>query len=187
MSLTQFIPTGTQLVKELKNALAQFDPNYAEEQLAYEQAKAQLSSSTLAEVLEKQFAAQLLYVAWQGVCWNLDCCRNPVNKLRLKSDYEELHGEYHFPSLPQVHAAEKAIHSAVPHFTQEQQESSQRLADYYAYLETVGFKLAHLWGFLWGNAFFPEVVPGYTPDTALTARYVQMVSMDIGFPIRVLT
>lgn len=31
MSLTQFIPTGTQLVKELKNALAQFDPNYAEE------------------------------------------------------------------------------------------------------------------------------------------------------------
>mgnify|MGYP003209624540 CR=1 FL=1 len=46
---------------------------------------------------------------------------------------------------------------------------------------------AHLWGFLWGNAFFPEVVPGYTPDTALTARYVQMASMDIGFPIRVLT
>lgn len=57
----------------------------------------------------------------------------------------------------------------------------------HAYLETVGFKLAHLWGFLWGNAFFPEVVPGYTPDTALTARYVQMASMDIGFPIRVLT
>jgi hypothetical protein len=57
----------------------------------------------------------------------------------------------------------------------------------YAYLETVGFKLAHLWGFLWGNAFFQEVVPGYTPDTALTARYAQMVSMDIVFPIRVLT
>ena len=57
----------------------------------------------------------------------------------------------------------------------------------HAYLETAGFKLAHLWGFLWGNAFFPEVVPGYTPDTALTARYVQMASMDIGFPIRVLT
>ena len=59
--------------------------------------------------------------------------------------------------------------------------------DIHAYLETAGFKLAHLWGFLWGNAFFPEVVPGYTPDTALTARYVQMASMDIGFPIRVLT
>ena len=56
-----------------------------------------------------------------------------------------------------------------------------------AYWETVGFKLAHLWGFLWGNAFFPEVIPGYTPDTALTARYAQMVRMDIGFPIRVLT
>lgn len=48
-----------------------------------------------------------------------------------------------------------------------------------AYWETVGFKLAHLWGFLWGNAFFSEVVPGYTLDTALTARYAQMMSITI--------
>lgn len=69
------------------------------------------------------------------------------------------------------------------------QEALAELVNFkpHAYLETAGFKLAHLWGFLWGNAFFPEVVPGYTPDTALTARYVQMASMDIGFPIRVLT
>ena len=58
------------------------------------------------------------------------------------------------------------------------QEALAELVNFkpHAYLETAGFKLAHLWGFLWGNAFFPEVVPGYTPDTALTARYVQMVS-----------
>ena len=69
------------------------------------------------------------------------------------------------------------------------QEALAELVNFkpHAYLETAGFKLAHLWGFLWGNAFFPEVVPGYTPDTALTARHVQMASMDIGFPIRVLT
>ena len=68
------------------------------------------------------------------------------------------------------------------------QEALAELVNFkpHAYLETAGFKLAHLWGFLWGNAFFPEVVPGYTPDTALTARYVQMASMDIGFPIRFL-
>lgn len=66
------------------------------------------------------------------------------------------------------------------------QEALSELVNFkpHAYLETAGFKLAHLWGFLWGNAFFPEVVPGYTPDTALTARYVQMASMDIGFPIQ---
>ena len=47
------------------------------------------------------------------------------------------------------------------------QEALAELVNFkpHAYLETAGFKLAHLWGFLWGNAFFPEVVPGYTPDT----------------------
>ena len=45
------------------------------------------------------------------------------------------------------------------------QEALAELVNFkpHAYLETAGFKLAHLWGFLWGNAFFPEVVPGYTP------------------------
>ena len=40
------------------------------------------------------------------------------------------------------------------------QEALAELVNFkpHAYLETAGFKLAHLWGFLWGNAFFPEVV-----------------------------
>ena len=49
------------------------------------------------------------------------------------------------------------------------------MEDYYAYLETVGFKLGHLWGFQRGNAFFPMVLPGYSPDWAFTSKYIQMV------------
>ena len=112
MSLTQCTETDKQLLQELKTTLAQVDPAYAEEQLAYDQAAAQLSDHTFAEALETQFAAKLLYVTWQGFCWNLDCYRNPVNKLRLHTDYEELHGESHFPSLPKVRAAEEAIRTA---------------------------------------------------------------------------
>ena len=183
MTRPQCTETGKQLVQELKTTLAQVDPAYAEEQLAYDQAAAQLSDHTFAEALETQFAAKLLYVTWQGFCWNLDCYRNPVNKLRLHTDYEELHGEYHFPSLPKVRAAEEAIRTAALHFSPEQQELAQQMEDYYAYLETVGFKLGHLWGFQWGNAFFPMVVPGYSPDWAFTSKYIQMVSKDIGLSI----
>lgn len=183
MSLTQCTETDKQLLQELKTTLAQVDPAYAEEQLAYDQAAAQLPDYTFAEALETQFAAKLLYVTWQGFCWNLDCYRNPVNKLRLHTDYEELHGESYFPSLPQVRAAEEAIRTATLHFSPAQQELAQQMEDYYAYLETVGFKLGHLWGFQWGNAFFPMVLPGYSPDWAFTSKYIQMVSKDIGLSI----
>lgn len=183
MSLTQCTETDKQLLQELKTTLAQVDPAYAEEQLAYDQAAAQLSDHTFAEALETQFAAKLLYVTWQGFCWNLDCYRNPVNKLRLHTDYEELHGESHFPSLPKVRAAEEAIRTAALHFSPEQQELAQQMEDYYAYLETVGFKLGHLWGFQWADRFLPYVIPGYTPDTAFTAKYTAMVRKDTGLRV----
>lgn len=183
MTRPQCTETSKQLLQELETTLAQIDPAYAEEQLAYDQAAAQLSDHTFAEALETQFAAKLLYVTWQGFCWNLDCYRNPVNKLRLHTDYEELHGESYFPSLPQVRAAEEAIRTATLHFSPAQQELAQQMEDYYAYLETVGFKLGHLWGFQRGNAFFPIVFPGYSPDWAFTSKYIQMVSKDIGLSI----
>lgn len=183
MTRPQCTETGKQLLQELKTTLAQVDPAYAEEQLAYDQAAAHLPDYTFAEALETQFAAKLLYVTWQGFCWNLDCYRNPVNKLRLHTDYEELHGEYHFPALPQVRATEETIHAAIQRFTPAQQELARQMEDYYAYLETVGFKLGHLWGFQRGNAFFPMVIPGFTPDTAFAIKYARMVSVDIGFPI----
>lgn len=183
MTRTQCTGTGKQLLQELKTTLAQVDPAYAEEQLAYDQAAAHLPDHTFAEALETQFAVKLLYVTWQGFCWNLDCYRNPVNKLRLHTDYEELHGEYHFPALPQVRATEETIHAAIQRFTPAQQELARQMEDYYAYLETVGFKLGHLWGFQRGNAFFPMVLPGYSPDWAFTSKYIQMVSKDIGLSI----
>ena len=183
MTRPQCTETGKQLLQELKTTLAQVDPAYAEEQLAYDQAAAQLSDHTFAEALETQFAAKLLYVTWQGFCWNLDCYRNPVNKLQLYTDYEELHGEYHFPALPQVRTTEEAIHTAIQRFTPAQQELARQMEDYYAYLETVGFKLGHLWGFQWADRFLPYVIPGYTPDTAFTAKYTAMVRKDTGLRV----
>lgn len=183
MTRPQCTETSKQLLQELKTTLAQIDPAYAEEQLAYDQAAAQLSDHTFAEALETQFAAKLLYVTWQGFCLNLDCHRNPVNKLRLHTDYEELHGESHFPSLPKVRAAEEAIRTAALHFSPERQELAQQMEDYYAYLETIGFKLGHLWGFQRADRFLPYVIPGYTSDTAFTAKYAAMVRRDTGLRV----
>lgn len=179
MSIKEFTFAGTSLIERLKNALASLDPSYDEESRAYSQARVQLPDSAFTDALENLLSAKLLYIAWQGACWNLECCRHPENKLRLQTDYEELHGENYFSALPQVQAMDKAACAAFRKLTPEQQESAMQVQDFYAYLETVGFKLVHYWGFQWGDAFFPKVVPGYVPDTRFTAKYAHMLEHDL--------
>lgn len=181
MSLTQCIVTGIQLVQELYTTLPQVDHTYTEEQLAYDQAAARLSDNTFAEALETQFGAKLLYVTWQGACWNLDCYRNPVNKLRLHTDYEELHGEYHFPSprygLPRKPST--PLSSGLP-------QRSKNWHGRWRITTPVWKQWASSWptsGFQRRNAFFPKVIPGYSPDLVLTAKYIRVVSTDVELPI----
>mgnify|MGYP005846671239 FL=1 len=180
MSIVKFELNETQLALQLRSTLEQADSCYTKEYLPFAQANAKLSDDAFVDTLERQFAAKLLYVAWQGVRWNLDCYRNPINKLRLQTDYEELHGEYLFSALPQVQTTEDAICSSAQRFTPEQQALAIQIEDYYSYLETIGFKLVHYWGFLWGNEFFPKVVPRYAADTVFTAKYTHMLEHDLG-------
>ena len=179
MSTEKFTFNGTALIRKLKSTLERLDPGYAGEYQLYTQAKLRLSDSAFTEALDSRLAAKLLYVAWQGTCWNLECSRNPENKLRIQADYEELHGESRLAVLPGVCLAERAICTAIRQFSPEQQALAMQVQDFYAYLETVGFKLAHLWGFQWGNVFFPEVIPGYVPDIHFTFKYRHMVEQDL--------
>ena len=59
---------------------------------------------------------------------------------------------------------------------------AQQMEDYYAYLEMVGFKLGHLWGFQRGDTFLPMVHPGCSPDLVFTSK-LQVAGKDIGLPI----
>lgn len=171
---------GSTLIEHLKNTLNQRDPDYAKEYSAFTRAEAQLADNSFTNTLESAFSAKLLYIAWQGACWNLECWHVPASKLRLQSDYEELHGESRFSSLPQIQACEKAICAAIRQFPPDRQELAMEIQDFYAYLETAGFKLAHYWGFQWGNTFFQEVIPGYLPDIHFTAKYMHMLEQDLG-------
>ena len=76
-------PNGSQLLQQLKSTLTQYAPDYTEEAQQYEQAKDSLPDSTYSDALEAQFAAKLLYIAYQGFRWNLDCFQQPVNKLPI--------------------------------------------------------------------------------------------------------
>ena len=176
-------PNGSQLLQQLKSTLAQYAPDYAEEAQRYEQAKDSLPDSTYPDALEAQFTAKLLYIAYQGFRWSLDCFQQPVNKLRINTDYEDLHQEQQLSHLPEVIRQEKSIHAAYEDFSPAQQEAAAQIGDYYAYLETVGFKIVHYWGFVLGNRMLPMLVPGFLPDFDFAAKYAHMISKDTDLPI----
>ena len=176
---------GSQLLQLLKSILAQYAPDYTEEAQRYEQAKDSLPDSTYPDALEAQFAAKLLYIAYQGFRWNLDCFQLPVNKLRINTDYEDLHQEQQLSHLPEVIRLEKVLHAAYEDFSPVQQEAAAQIGDYYAYLETLGFKIVHYWGFALGNRVLPMLVSGFFPDICFAAQYAHMVSRDTDLPMRV--
>ena len=175
---------GTKLLHQLKSTLAQYDPSYTVESQNYEQARALLSDGSYADAVDAQCAAKLLYIAYQGFRWNLDCFQHPINKLRINTDYEELHQERQIPCLPEISRLEKTIRDAYTQFSPQQQEAALLIGDYYAYLETVGSKIVHYWGFTLGNRILPMLVPGFLPDFGFAAKYAHMVSRDTDLPIR---
>ena len=56
---------------------------------------------------------------------------------------------------------------------------TEPVTSYYAYLQTVAYKLAHYYGFCFGDTFLPRVVPGYHPDHATTIIYGNMLREDL--------
>ena len=83
MSIVKFELNETQLALQLRSTLEQADSCYAKEYLPFAQANAKLSDDAFVDTLERQFTAKLLYVAWQGVRWNLDCYRDPINRRHM--------------------------------------------------------------------------------------------------------
>ena len=66
MSIVKFELNETQLALQLRSTLEQADSCYTKEYLPFAQANAKLSDDAFVDTLERQFAAKLLYVAWQG-------------------------------------------------------------------------------------------------------------------------
>lgn len=184
-----FQPDEAHLLSMLEQKLCEIGPDFAGELRRFQDAKSslqknlkkgsQVSADEYLSASEHLFASKLLYIAWLGASWNLDCFRSPVCKLRLQADYEELHGEPFFHTIPQIQSAENLVAGYTQLLPRDCQKYIGKISGYYAYLETVGFKLAHFWGFQWGNAFFPKVVPGYAADSVFTSKYKRRLEDDL--------
>jgi len=180
------------MLAAMKETLRQIDPQYSKEEAAFfdgiEALRAGLPSDhpvsldAYLEEEERDMAECLLHLFWKGVKQNYDCFINPVNKLFLQMDYEDFHQEslmrYFFPAQFDDMGT-KFAHS----LPAEMSNATEPIISYYTYLQTIAYKLAHYYGFRFGDTFLSKVVPGYYPDGATSSTYALILHNDIGLHI----
>lgn len=185
--------------QNIMDTLRAVDPSFEDEHRQYIHSVDSLLNSLCGEdsfrvteyiaAKENAFCSEMIYIAWLGFQQNIACFRNPINTEFLKLDYETIHRENCFQSLPNVRSALSAINDfdcAFRSLPEDIQNTAMGITDYFSYLETVGFKLAHYFGFAFADRFLGHVVPGYAPDSATTTQYAMMLQEYLDFNLSLL-
>ena len=177
----------------IKEMIQECDPEYQSEEAMYLCAAARLeaeigkeicpSSEEYLAALEQELTSNILFAAWQGFQLNLDCFKNPINKLRFREDFESLTGEHQMSTMPMARSARCTIFKFFTVLPPEKLHLTVDIADYYAYLQTYADKLAHYVGFCLADRVLQYTIPGYVSDVVLTEQYTRklktFVDMDV--------
>ena len=167
--------TDSELVfQNVMETLRTVDPSFEDEHRQYLHSVDTLMNSLRTEdstkvmgyiaAKEKAFCSEMIYIAWLGFQQNIACFRNPINTEFLKLDYETIHRENSFQSLPNILSALSAINGfdcSLRSLPDDIQNIAMGITDFFSYLETVGYKLAHYFGFVFADRFLGYVIPGY--------------------------
>ena len=173
----------------LKDTLRSIDPEFKDEESRFLQALAFLTQEEnpvranqvlkYVAVREEALAMEMIYIGWQGFQLNMEIFKNPVAALMLREDDEDLHMERRLCTLPTARKAreyQSAFWAEASMFPADKKDFLQSLDDYFAYLQTAGYKLAHYFGFHLADQFLPYVMPGYIRDPLNTARYLRRMA-----------
>ena len=132
------------------------------------------------DAIERQIASDLLFSGFLGLKANLNNFIDPIARNFLDVDFDVYLREEMAHRLPEYERAEKSRDRFYSLLSPVQQKIYEDVITYTSYLETVGPKLAHYYGYLLGNELLPRIVPGYHKDSILTARYTTMLENYFG-------
>ena len=178
------------MITELSNWLAEKDLDFPPVQAAYRSAAKILVSQQGKEAeaflsaQDQQIISDLRYSAYLGFQANLANFRCPGgNHFVAKGSDRFLH-EHIMYSLPGRVSYDGTITAFQTKHGQSAELQLDAIQNYYIYLETVGPKLAHYWGYVFANLFLSLVEPGYVCDSAQTSIYTMELSRELGFPVK---
>ena len=181
------------VMSKVKEILREVDPDYEKEEQAFIAACAtfeaglgdsiSFTAQNYLDALEESFASDIVFVVGRGFKLNLDIYHNPVNALAFKLDYEDLHQERMMPLVPAAKKANMASYDYLEELRASHRDKLDLLDDinsFYSYLQTIGYKVAHYYGFVLADQLLPHLVPGYYADSAYVSTYGLILNRDIG-------
>lgn len=166
--LTQLTDTNI-LLESVYQAIAEADPDYLDELATYEGSVQVLlqeapGAESYLHARLQELASDIRFAMWQGFMWNLECHRNPINKLLVQLDFKELCQESKMHALPAAKKAQAATRAFTQSLPEETQPLLDPIIDHFAYLETYGYKLAHAAGVELADKLLTLVIPAYVSD-----------------------
>jgi len=142
------------------------------------------SVADLVDAIDQQIGSTLLFSCCLGFKANLDHFIDPVSRTFLDIDSEIYLRENVARQLPNYQSAQRIQEELNTVLSSAQKEKYEEdIITYICYLETAGPKLAHYYGYIFGNLLFPHVIPGYVADAQLTLQYRYKLSAYYGFYI----
>ena len=143
------------------------------------------SATDLADAIYQQIGSTLLFSYCLGLKANLDHFIDPVSRTFLDVDPEVYLRENIARQLPDYLRAQHVQEQFYKALSPSQKEKyDDGITTYICHLETVGPKLAHYYGYLFGNELFPHVVPGYVDTAQLTLQYRYMLEAYSGTSLK---
>ena len=169
-------------IQWLKEESEEFSADHQRYIAAMKALREELGDTVTDEInaIEQQCASDLLFSGFLGLKANLDHFMDPVARNFLDVDFDVYLREETAHRLPEYERAEKSRDRFYSLLSPVQQKIYEDVITYTSYLETVGPKLAHYYGYLLGNELLPRIVPGYHKDSILTARYTTMLENYFG-------
>lgn len=182
--------TGEEIYDSLIQTMTEQFEDFSVSQKQYEHTmqtlQTELGNNTVPTVsdamdaIRQQTVSKLLFSGALGLKANLDNFINPLSRNFLDVDSEIYLREDTARRLPEYERAHRVLEQFYALLSSSQQVLYEDVVAYICYLETVGPKLAHYYGYLLGNELFFRVIPGYHADSVLTAQYHVMLGIYFG-------
>lgn len=184
------------IMQDLREILRAIDPEFSQEEAKFltvcsnmEQDIGKSITPSVSDYLaarEEAFAMEVIYISWQGFQLNQDIFDHPVNALMLRGDYEHLHRERYLHVLPmtvKAHQTQNAFLEELKKLGEDKWTYEEGIVAFYSYLETIGYKIAHYFGFMLADRFLPYVLHGYTHDNVNTLYYSEILRRDLNIDL----
>lgn len=176
------------IMDHLKSALQTIDPEFSAIECQFQFTVSHLSEinglwNGVKSCVDELISTEILFFFWSGFLFNFECCQMPTLSLLLREDFDRFLREDRMMKIPIIQMKNDNFSTYMQFLSSEQQKSMEIITGYHAYMQTVGYKIAHYIGYRVADMFGEYIIPGYCSDSISSLFYKNKLAEYLQLPI----